>query len=602
VVGSLLFAFLPYHFWPGEGHLFLVAYFMIPLVVWLAVRIYQGWNVVSRPGEEEAGLARSSKWEMLLSIVICLAVGSTSVYHSYFACFLLLTAGIWASVYHRRPRLMALAVLFVAVISLSCMANLFPSILYSWRHGGNPEAVVRNPIAAEVFGLKINNLVLPPETFRLARYIPPASTEGSRYGSYLGLIGSVGFLILIAYAFMPSGGNSLMRSLSHLNLASVILGTVGSFSFLLALFVTPWIRCYFRLCVFLGFMGILAAVYLLDRFGRAYFQTPARRWIFQLGLGGVLLIGVWDQTDKHFIPEYGSQRAEFESDRQFIQKIESMIPGQAVFQLPYAPFPEFSVQEMNCYDHFRGYLHSRTLRWSGGAIKGRSVDFWQRLLCVQSVDRMVRSVALAGFKGIYIDRMGYTDQAKELESKLADVIGEGPLVSANDRLAFFDLSAYEKSLGKILSEAGWEREKQQVMAPLSIWPVWRKGFYNWEGPKNDWRWCRAEGTLELQNSAPFPMTVALDMSFASLGPRPARLVINGPGFSDILRLEVGKPWPYRKTVVLAPGQTTVRFACDGEEYSFGCYLRNVVFRVHNFRLECLDSADQSDFLAQKDVP
>src|SRR5690606_37977352 len=33
IVGSLLFAFLPYHLGRGENHLFLVAYYLIPLMV-----------------------------------------------------------------------------------------------------------------------------------------------------------------------------------------------------------------------------------------------------------------------------------------------------------------------------------------------------------------------------------------------------------------------------------------------------------------------------------------------------------------------------------------------------------------------------------------
>jgi hypothetical protein len=606
VVGSLLFAFLPYHFWPGEGHLFLVAYYLIPLVVLLALRIYQGWNVVNEPGDErDAGVIRFSKWQMIGGFVICLAVGSTSVYHSFFACFLLLTAGIWASVYHRRPRLMALAMLFVTVISLACLANLSPSILYSWRHGGNPEAAMRSPLGAEYFGLKIDNLVLPPPTFRLARYIHPACTQGWNWGTYLGLIGSLGFLILIVTAFIPRWGRppTLLHFLGHMNLAAVVLASVGSFSFLLALFLIPWIRCYFRLCVFLGFMGILAVVYLLDRMGSTYFQTPARRWILGFGLVGVLFAGMWDQLNKHFIPEYESQRAEFESDRRFIQKIESIIPRQAVFQLPYAPFPEFSVQEMNSYDHLRGYLHSRTLSWSGGAVKGRSVDFWQRLLCAQPVDRMLRSAALAGFKGVYIDRKGYADRANELEGKLVYLLGESPLISTNDRLAFFDLSAYSQNLRESLGESGWEREKRRVMTPLWLWLVWRKGFYSLEGTaESNKRWCSAKGVLEIHNLTDHPIVGSLEMSFVTSTPKPAQLCVSGPGFNDRFQIQGEKLCPFQRVISLPPGSTVVDFTCDGEKVSYESCPGDFVFVVHDFRLECRDSADQSDFLAQKDSP
>ncbi len=55
LVGSLLFAFTPYHFFRGEKHLFLAAYYLVPLVIMIAVRICQGWNPWSSSAEPRAG-------------------------------------------------------------------------------------------------------------------------------------------------------------------------------------------------------------------------------------------------------------------------------------------------------------------------------------------------------------------------------------------------------------------------------------------------------------------------------------------------------------------------------------------------------------------
>jgi hypothetical protein len=43
LTASILFTFLPFHFYRLE-HLFLVAYYLVPLIVLVIIRIYQGWS------------------------------------------------------------------------------------------------------------------------------------------------------------------------------------------------------------------------------------------------------------------------------------------------------------------------------------------------------------------------------------------------------------------------------------------------------------------------------------------------------------------------------------------------------------------------------
>ena len=89
------------------------------------------------------------------------------------------------------------------------------------------------------------------------------------------------------------------------------------------------------------------------------------------------------------------------------------------------------------YDELRGYLHSDDLRWSYGAVKGRSDP--SAALAAEPVPALVRDVAAAGFAGIYVDRFGYADQAAKLESELAAATGATPIISENGRLSFFEL-------------------------------------------------------------------------------------------------------------------------------------------------------------------
>jgi phosphoglycerol transferase len=104
-------------------------------------------------------------------------------------------------------------------------------------------------------------------------------------------------------------------------------------------------------------------------------------------------------------------------------------------------FPEhLPINDMSDYDHFRGYVHSRTLRWSYGAMRGRAGDLWQREAATQPPEQLVETLVCAGFAGIYLDRNGYADQGEAVEAELSRILGAAPLVSRNGRLAFFDLS------------------------------------------------------------------------------------------------------------------------------------------------------------------
>jgi phosphoglycerol transferase len=595
VLGSLLFTFMPYHFARGEPHLFLAAYFLIPLVIMVAIRIYQGWDYGQLQSEEQIRRTlKTQRVEMAASVAICIAMGAAAVYYAFFGCFLLLLAGLWSAVYYRRPRLMGLALLFVIVISLSFLLNISPTFLYNFKHGANPECVIRYPFQAETYGLKIDSLVLPPSGYRLTKYMPLTWALGSTFGTYLGLIGSLGFMILLFYVIIPKRGISptVIDFLAHMNVASMVLATVGGLGFLLTLFMIPWIRCYYRLGIFISFFCVFAILLVLDRIRKAYFEKTRLQWLFIPGVFVVLFVGIWDQTNKTFVPPYDQVAADFCSDHDFVRQIESRIPQQAVFQLPYAPFAEWNVHQMNCYDHMRGYLHSRTLRWSGGAVQGRACDFWQCQVCSQPVSKMVQALAFARFKGIYLDRFGYPDRGRQLENELKHILHQEPLISMNQRLAFFDMSGYVQNLRGRFDETKWQVQEKVALTPLAVYPAWLQGFYPLEGsPEDNWRWSSGTGKLEIRNTGSDSARIVLRMSFEGNGPRPAQLCVRGPQFCESFQLGLGKPCSLCQTVTLSPGRHVIEFECDGERISSDPGPRILVFRVLNFRLECVECAD-----------
>src|ERR1044072_6089056 len=258
---SLLYTFLPYHFMRDESHLFLSAYYFIPLVVMVMLWTTSGEFFDHVEGQKPKFNPRGSKF--ILSVVICVLMGSKGVYYPFFSCFLLLIAGLSGSINRKTLRPLAMAVVLIAVTSTVVMVNFSPTLLNRYRHG-NVGVGERNLAGPEIYGLKISQLVLPVTGHRIDYFRAKKDfynkftnmTEND--AATLGLIGTIGFLALLAVLFFRRRDNALLAELSILNLFAVLLGTIGGLGSLFALFVSPAIRSYNRISVFIAFFALLA--------------------------------------------------------------------------------------------------------------------------------------------------------------------------------------------------------------------------------------------------------------------------------------------------------------------------------------------------------
>jgi phosphoglycerol transferase len=263
----------------------------------------------------------------------------------------------------------------------------------------------------------------------------------SRRCSQLGLIGSAGFVALLAIALSwPIRGlRSLgtLRDLAQLNVAVLILGLNGGLGELIASLSSERIRAYDRMSILIMFFALFALALLLDRLTR-----HRRRGLgFWLVLGTMVGLGLLDQIPLVITPQPAVEKAAFASDREFVRQIESSLPeGSMVFQLPPNSFPEFGGHfTMSDYNLFRGYFHSKDLRWSYGAMRGREVEKWQSSLAPLPPRKLIAQLKAKGFAGLYVNRRGHVNNATALEGELESLLRQKPLVSADRELAFFRL-------------------------------------------------------------------------------------------------------------------------------------------------------------------
>src|ERR1051326_686077 len=593
-VWSIIYSFVPYHFYPGINHIFNVTYYTAPLGLTVALWVASGALISIGPDRTSRLNLRSGKF--IASVVICLLVSSVGQsYYAFFTCFFILVGAAIALISHRRARFIWPAAILIGVVAIGVLANLTPNLIYLANHG-NPQIAQRSPGAAELYSLKIAPMVLPVRNHRIRglanlteKYLTtvPKETADTSEMSALGFLGTTGFLFLLAWLFFLKRettleANPTRRLLDHvsvLNGGAILFATIGGFSSLVALILVSQIRSYHRITVFIEFLSLLALALLVEEFFRRRPSIP--HWIRYAALFVILIVGSLDQTTTKFVPAYAQNKAEFANDDAFVAAFERRLPpGAMIFQLPYFQFPEgAAVNLLTDYELFRGYLHSRNLRWSYATMKGREGDAWMRDLAGKPVSEMLEAIVVSGFKGIYIDRLGYPDRGVALEDQLHQMLQEPPLVSANQRLAFFDLTDFSAQMQKEYSRAEWTEKRDRALHPIIL--TWTNGCWGREGSDDDnWHWCSNSGELKITNMAPRARKIKVEMRLLSVSKEPAEVRIQGPEFSDSVLTDIdGRS--YSRIFVVPPGASSVFFYCTGKRVFAPGDQRVLIFRIVN---------------------
>jgi phosphoglycerol transferase len=237
----------------------------------------------------------------------------------------------------------------------------------------------------------------------------------------------------------------LIGPLSVLGWSGFLLGTVGGLGAIIGMFFTQ-IRAYNRVSIFLAFFALAALAVGIDaavgRFadpGTAAVQTGV--WIV---CGVLLVFGLLDQVVPAYLPDYRALAYQDQSDTQIVAAMETRLPKDAmVFQLPYVPYPE-GAETLNPwpaklvdYELFRGPLHSNKLRWSYGTMKGRAGDTAYKHTAGLPLAEMIAQVKKDGFSAIWVERAGYSDNGKQIESQLAQLTRTRPIVSMDEQVSVF---------------------------------------------------------------------------------------------------------------------------------------------------------------------
>lgn len=562
VVGQL-YAVMPFHFTPGQSHLFLSSYYLLPPLAGLALGVWRDGGPTSRRG-----------W--LLAALLLAFAGGSGVYYAFYTCFFLLVAGASCALRQRRFRPLFASAALVAMLAGSVAACAAPTILHQRRHLDNPQVGRRYPMESMRFGLHFSRLFVPVKD----HYAEPLADWRRRYDTAtlhyptennrcsLGLVASAGLLYLLGRLLSPSarqGEPATDDALSLFGVTGLLLAMTGGGMTLFAVLVSPTLRAHARMNALLAFFALAAAALVLTRLGERM-RGGGKRPAFLALLAVLLIGGSLDQTGWAVVPDHEAQAEAWHSDAAFFAEVEAgLSPGDAVFCLPVLSFPEAqSAGGMHsCYEQLRGYVHTRSLRFSYGAIRNRYAGAWHERLADAEAGRLLDVLRGAGFAGVLIDRHGFTP---EREGDLRCLLGESPLESADGRLAFYALS-------------GWPTRGER----REVWPVLATWHGESSGDENGTRWLGDSSCVVLHNPTGEARKATLTMPFvrALPGRRSPRLRVEGEGWKVEEKVPL-EGWVFRREVTLLPGENRVRITATGPQRDRLFCPRRAVAAVEGF--------------------
>lgn len=446
-VSGLLYAFLHYHATRSQVHYFLSAYWVIPLSMYVVLQTCRGEPPLT---EMRDGRLCWVLWrkQTLAALVIMVMTALAGAYYAFFTCALLAFACIYGSVAAWSWKPAAAGGMLLAVVFATGVAAHEPAIRFQSANGQNRSPTRRQAIEAELFGLKLADMLLPRDNHQCPkfadfakRYQKDRPLPSENVMAPLGIVIATGLLGVGVAFLMPNARRWPVGPLGALIVFALLLATIGGLGAIFNFVVSPQIRAYSRISVFIAFFGLFAAMWALDR---GLSPWPRARWIVLLALAPFAIV---DQTPRPWfrrdmIETRERNAARFASDRAFYQQVDANAGSGMVFALPHIPYPENVPRHgmTSAYAFATAYLHTDTARWSFGAMRERETDAWLISVFHEPTPRMVERLRERGFVAICIDVKGYTDdERKALFESLTALCGPPVARQEDGSRVLFDL-------------------------------------------------------------------------------------------------------------------------------------------------------------------
>lgn len=587
VIGAIAYSFIPFkmiRMWPHYG--LANTLMVIPISVVLLYWLYN---------EEEFLVIRKDMFKYkknILALIFIIMIGIGEVYYAYFFCFFVLIVTVMNLLENKAKLLtikkgliVILGAIFVVVI------NLLPCFINTIKGLDTLEKPIRNAFETELYGLKLTHLLMPYNTgieiFDSLKNEYNTTTLNNNSTAFLGIYGCIGFIILLIALFSNhvfAKRENEIKFLSRLNIAAILLAYMGGFSYFISRFISPQIRCYDRICVFIAFFGVLTLCIVMTMVIENSNITYKKSIIGFIGIIGFVST-IFNGATLNSITtkntyEYAKSN-EYIYD--FINEIEGQVSENAmIYEMPYDKFPESGPQnKMSSYSLLIPYIYSNNnLRWSYACYKGTYGDLWHRTVPQLPMEERIMILSDVGFEGIYIDSAAYLpDEFQNLLQQLNNILGNTPIISNDKRMYFYSMKKYNESLDKNSEEV--KNKLEEVKNKL------KDVFYD-NGPgmnpveKNNgeqWIWNDKNSTLYVINNTKEVLKKSLTMKIGTTVDQYSDMHIecNKEGYDFKVN---SQPTSCNVDFTLQPGKNEVKFSTNAPKLNIP--ERSIYFRITDF--------------------
>ena len=434
LIGACAFNMVPFHFYRFE-HLFLIMYAGVPLVYYLAWRIWQG----------EVHFWRRE--DIVASILLGVFLGAYNIYFALLNLIIVASITGIVALRDRSWRILVSGGVMAGVIGVGAGLGLINPV---WNMINGLGTTLIRPIEDSVsYALApIMLFTFVPDTY----ITHPAYTALS--GVYVNsefhansIFGSLGLVIVIfgtLWAFIKRTVSPILRFLG-LELGLILFGCmVGGGGLIVSLLVGSIIRATNRFAIYAMFIGVLAAIWgiqlLLERLS---WRKPLPQVISAAVLVFCLVYDSPIGTNPTKYAPLAARLATWQSEQAFFHNIEAQAgSGAPTYQLPALAIPE----------HDPGYRQTRctlytSLACSHGNVTGSDGDLFYQMLAQAPVNTQLQVLSRLGFTGMILDR---TDEyVRRIEPTFRNVLGHNAdIVSVDQQLAYYRLP---KPTGKVIA-------------------------------------------------------------------------------------------------------------------------------------------------------
>ena len=428
---GILYSFSPY-MQMRYNHMWLTPYYLLPLAVLVSIWIIRGEII-------------GDKKKLILSNLFSFLLAFTGFYYAFFACVIYAIAIVIriVNVKFKEIKKEIYVLSLYGAIVLGVIINVIPNIVYWLQRGMNPnsELNIRGPEGAEVYGLKLIQMILPRSGHRVwlfnllhMKYDAVFPLVNENTTATLGVIATLGLVLSLIWLFQNKRKD---KTYSYLNLSLFLVGTIGGIGAIFSLLIPTPMRCYNRISLLIMFVSLLCIAELLNNIKIC---KPKMKWLWGIGIVMIAFVGVYDQTIVYQANPHQQQKLAM--TQEFVKEIEKKVDKEAlIFQLPYVDWPSGGNYRM-----FAGYLESDTLRWSFGSMQGREEAIWQMQTATPEfgVEKMITELSENGYNGIYLDKVVYVNKyGEEATNQLCEELTENlafePIISGDEELYFWKI-------------------------------------------------------------------------------------------------------------------------------------------------------------------